>query len=95
MVRALFLFSFFLFPLINLCSIPVPTETQSTRLNIQALESLINTDIEEAKMPAILIARVGTHLTGGVDDIKTLRQICDKHNIWLHVEGFEFPFTSI
>jgi len=46
-------------------------------------------------MPAILIARVGTHLTGGVDDIKTLRQICDKHNIWLHVEGFEFPFTSI
>lgn len=57
-------------------------------MSTQALEELINEDAEEGKMPSILIARVGTHLTGEVDDLKTLRSICDKHSMWLHVEGF-------
>ena len=57
----------------------------------QALEDLINEDVAEGKMPSVLIARVGTFLTGEIDDLKTIRAICDKHNIWLHVEGYGFP----
>jgi len=61
----------------------------------QALEDLINEDVAEGKMPTVLIARVGTFLTGEIDDLKTIRAICDKHNIWLHVEGYVFPLPFL
>jgi hypothetical protein len=73
----------------------VPNELGSTKMSPQALEDLINEDIAEGKMPSILIALVGTHLTGEVDDLKTLRAICDKHSIWLHVEGFGYSISIL
>jgi len=29
----------------------------------------------------------GAHVTGQMDDIVNLKELCSKHNIWLHLSG--------
>jgi len=65
----------------------VACEPHSTKMSISSLEELITEDIAEGKLPALIIARAGSHLTGEIDDLKAIRALCDKHSMWLHVEG--------
>lgn len=30
---------------------------------------------------------LGAHVTGQMDDIVNLKELCSKHNIWLHLSG--------
>ncbi|XP_027840497.2 pyridoxal-dependent decarboxylase domain-containing protein 1 [Aphis gossypii] len=57
------------------------------KADLGALEAIIKTDIDNHKKPLIVFARAGAHVTGQMDDIVSLKELCNKHNIWLHLSG--------
>jgi len=57
------------------------------RMDTQALTEIINADIAAGVTPMAVVATAGTTLTGAVDPIDALADICERHGIWLHVDG--------
>ncbi|MEM9575160.1 MAG: pyridoxal-dependent decarboxylase [Pseudomonadota bacterium] len=66
--------------------IEVPTDDHQ-RMNIEALEKAIADDITANHKPACIICTVGTTNTGAVDDLKATAEICQRHEMWFHVDG--------
>ena len=54
---------------------------------MSAFEEAIEKDIEEGLVPVMVIAYAGTPLAGHVEDMASIRALCTKHNIWMHVKG--------
>ncbi len=53
----------------------------------EALESQIQKDLEEGKVPAFVCATVGTTSSTAIDPVAAVGKICRKYNIWLHVDA--------
>ena len=51
------------------------------------LQSAIKDDIENGLTPFFVNATVGTTVMGSIDPISEISNICNKHNIWLHIDG--------
>jgi aromatic-L-amino-acid decarboxylase len=47
----------------------------------------IDRDRAEGVVPVAVIATAGTTLTGAVDPMDALADVCDEHRVWLHVDG--------
>ncbi|MCB1464643.1 MAG: aspartate aminotransferase family protein [Nitratireductor sp.] len=56
-------------------------------IDIHALARAIVEDRAAGFTPACVIATAGTVNTGAIDDLKALRELCDREGLWLHVDG--------
>lgn len=54
---------------------------------VSALEKAVEEDLEQGKVPVMVIAYAGTPLAGHVEDMAGIRGLCTKHGIWMHVQG--------
>ncbi|KAM7382401.1 hypothetical protein PAMP_002130 [Pampus punctatissimus] len=52
-----------------------------------ALEELITTAKSEGAVPFMVNATAGTTVLGAFDPIEEIADICEKHNLWLHVDS--------
>ena len=52
-----------------------------------ALEFAVEQDIANGRTPVMVIAYAGTPLSGHVENMAAIREICDKYKIWMHVQG--------
>jgi sulfinoalanine decarboxylase len=68
----------------NCISVPVD---EDGRMRADELERLIQRDMSEGALPAVVIATSGTTVRGSFDSIHDLADVCQKHDIWLHVDG--------
>lgn len=57
------------------------------RMDIHCLEQEILKDKECGKKPFVVIATAGTTNTGSVDPLHEIADLCEKHNMWMHVDG--------
>ncbi len=57
------------------------------RMAPEALEQAITRDRSSGVIPVAVVATAGTTLTGAVDRIADLLPICERHGVWLHVDG--------
>ena len=57
------------------------------QLDTRLLEKQIEKDIQNNYIPFYVNATAGTTVLGAFDDIKEIAQICERHSIWLHVDG--------
>jgi len=64
----------------------VPTDDQ-WRLDPAALEKAIIEDVAAGWRPMAVAASAGTVNTGAIDPLDAIRQVCDRHSVWLHVDG--------
>ncbi len=64
----------------------VPSDDHQ-RMDIAALEQAIVDDIAAGVKPACVIGTAGTTNTGALDDLKAIAAICQRHDIWFHVDG--------
>lgn len=64
----------------------IPTDSQF-QINSHALESSIAADQEAGLHPFCVVGAVGTTNTGACDDLNALADICERENLWLHVDG--------
>jgi glutamate/tyrosine decarboxylase-like PLP-dependent enzyme len=56
-------------------------------IDLKALELAIKTDREAGYRPICIIGNAGTINTGAVDDLKALADLCQREDLWFHVDG--------
>ena len=64
----------------------VPIDTQA-RMDIKALQSMIEADKAQGLIPFCVVATIGTTDYGSIDQVAALRDICDAHNLFLHADA--------
>ena len=57
------------------------------QLNVQELEAAIREDLAAGKRPFCIVATAGTTSSGAIDDLPLIARICQRHNLWFHVDG--------
>lgn len=68
----------------GVCKVPVD---EAFRLNPQALAHAIEEDRAEGWQPFCVVATVGTTSTTSIDPLTEIAEICQRHDLWLHVDG--------
>ena len=64
----------------------IPTD-ENFALIPEKLEEAIQRDIKQGIKPAFVVATIGTTSSTAVDPIKAIGEICERYNIWLHVDA--------
>ena len=57
------------------------------RLDPAAVAEAIDADRAAGVAPVAVVATAGTTLTGAVDPVDALADVCDERGVWLHVDG--------
>ncbi len=64
------------------------------RIDVSALDARIRADVAAGDVPAVVIGTAGSVATGAVDPLGALREVCDAHGAWLHVDGAYGAFAA-
>jgi aromatic-L-amino-acid decarboxylase len=56
-------------------------------MDVAALDAQVRADIAQGFRPFAVIATVGSVTCGAVDDLGAIREVADRHGLWLHVDG--------
>lgn len=56
-------------------------------INAKALESAILEDIDNGFQPLFVMLALGTTSTIAIDNVRPIGEICQNHNIWLHLDA--------
>lgn len=64
----------------------IPTDLEF-KIGFNKLKNAIAKDRLEGYQPFCIIASAGTTNTGSVDDLDSIADICEKENLWMHVDG--------
>ncbi len=64
----------------------IPTDTKG-RINVDVLARTIEIDIAKGCIPSLVNLTAGTTVMGAFDPINPVAELCNKHKIWLHVDG--------
>lgn len=57
------------------------------RLIPAGLAEAIARDLADGVTPVAVVASAGTTLTGAIDPLAAVAEICERHGVWLHVDG--------
>jgi aromatic-L-amino-acid decarboxylase len=57
------------------------------RMNVAALQQMIESDRDQGLMPWLLVASAGTTDTGAVDPIVEIARVAGKHDMWFHLDA--------
>jgi aromatic-L-amino-acid/L-tryptophan decarboxylase len=52
-----------------------------------ALEAALREDLDAGRQPVAVIASAGTVNTGAIDPLAAIADLCQRHHVWLHVDG--------
>lgn len=80
------------------CVRPVPVNTHfgsHYTMDVAALQKMLTDDSVMGKVPLIVIADAGTLVTGHVDNIMRIKELCKTHNCWLHVRGHNLAALTL
>uniref|UniRef100_A0A2I3GLT0 Pyridoxal-dependent decarboxylase domain-containing protein 1 n=1 Tax=Nomascus leucogenys TaxID=61853 RepID=A0A2I3GLT0_NOMLE len=79
-----------------LCRVPCNTMFGSQhQMDVAFLEKLIKDEIEQGRLPLLLVANAGTAAVGHTDKIGRLKELCEQYGIWLHVEGVNLATLAL
>lgn len=65
-------------------SIPIDADR---RMDVDVLDERVRGDIADGRVPVAVVATAGTTLTGAVDPLRQIAEVCGRHGIWFHVDG--------
>lgn len=65
---------------------PIPIDADR-RMSAPALARTLDDDLAAGITPIAVVATTGTTLTGAVDPIDALADVCEPRAVWLHVDG--------
>ncbi|XP_066277414.1 aromatic-L-amino-acid decarboxylase-like [Branchiostoma lanceolatum] len=68
---------------------------KSFKMTAAALERQIKEDREAGLLPFLVVATVGTTLTGSVDPVDGIADVCERHQLWLHVDAAYGGFFAL
>ena len=56
-------------------------------INLESFEQTIRDDISKGYNPFCLVGNAGTVNTGAIDDLNALKLLCEKYDLWFHIDG--------
>ncbi|MGH2550138.1 MAG: pyridoxal phosphate-dependent decarboxylase family protein [Thermomicrobiales bacterium] len=59
----------------------------SGRMIVTALESAIVADLDAGKLPFCVAGSAGTAMTGAIDALSEIADLCAQYDLWFHVDG--------
>ncbi len=66
------------------------------RMRPEALAEAIAADVAAGVTPVAVVATAGTTLTGAIDPIAEIADVCGRERVWLHVDGaYGLPAASV
>ncbi|XP_035673156.1 tryptophan decarboxylase-like [Branchiostoma floridae] len=65
------------------------------KMTASGLERQIIEDTKTGLLPFLVAATVGTTLTGSVDPVNDIADVCDRHQLWLHVDAAYGGFFAL
>jgi aromatic-L-amino-acid/L-tryptophan decarboxylase len=73
----------------------VPIDAEH-RMRPDLLAEAIDRDIADGVTPVAVVATAGTTLTGAIDPLASIAEICEARGIWFHVDGaYGLPAASV
>ena len=60
---------------------------EAHQMDLKVLEKVIETDIAEGYQPFMVVGTAGDVSTGVVDDLAGMGVICQKYDLWFHIDG--------
>uniref|UniRef100_UPI003F49853D pyridoxal phosphate-dependent decarboxylase family protein n=1 Tax=Streptomyces chartreusis TaxID=1969 RepID=UPI003F49853D len=64
----------------------IATDEQS-RMRVDALAEALTRDRAEGFTPVAVVATAGTTLTGAIDPLAAIADVCETEGVWMHVDG--------
>ena len=64
----------------------IPIDDQR-RMRPDELDGALRADLADGITPVAVVATAGTTLTGAVDPLDAIADVCERHEVWLHVDG--------
>lgn len=61
--------------------------TDAFRIDLVCLRAAIESDRQAGALPICVVANAGTVVTGAVDDLNALADLCEEQGLWLHVDA--------
>ncbi|XP_017782097.1 PREDICTED: pyridoxal-dependent decarboxylase domain-containing protein 1 [Nicrophorus vespilloides] len=80
------------------CVRPVPVNTHfgsQYTMDVAALQKMIAEDISAGRSPLLVVADAGTPITGHLDNMSRLQELCKENNIWLHLRGHSLAALAL
>jgi glutamate/tyrosine decarboxylase-like PLP-dependent enzyme len=65
------------------------------RMRVDDLVAKITTDLEAGSVPFCVVANAGTVNTGAVDPLAEIRELADRFQLWMHVDGSYGAFAVL
>jgi len=72
----------------------VPTD-EHYQIQLETLIAMIAQDREEDRLPFCTVGAAGTVNTGAFDDLDALADICERENLWFHVDAAFGAWASL
>ena len=77
----------------NLRAVPID---EHRRMRPGALAEIVKADAAGGRTPMAVVGTAGTTLTGAIDPLGAIADICAEHGIWMHVDGaYGLPAASV
>lgn len=64
-------------------------------MDVTALQKMLAEDTSSSRTPLIVIADAGTAITGHIDNISRLQELCRAHDVWLHIRGHSLAALAL
>ena len=64
-------------------------------MDVAALQKMLADDSVTGKTPIIVIADAGTPVTGHVDNITRISELCKTYDCWLHMRGHSLAALTL
>ena len=65
------------------------------KIRVDDLVAKINADLEAGYVPLCVVANAGTVNTGAVDSLAEIRDVADRFQLWMHVDGSYGAFAVL
>jgi len=77
----------------NLRALPIDAER---RMRADALAEAVDGDVAAGVTPIAVVATAGTTLTGAIDPLDAIADVCRDRGVWLHVDGaYGLPAVAV
>ncbi len=60
---------------------------ENYRMNVEELAAAVEQDVAAGYIPFVVIGTAGTTNTGSIDPLHAIADVCEKYEMWFHVDG--------